>query len=129
MANIKLKNLLICEDAVVAKDGKLSVINIFTEIKSENFPAMHPKLTIISMVTGDNGSYDERIEIISPDNETISKVDGKAEILGPDGSGFLANFINLPFLKEGKFWIKVSIDGSPITSKDDYFILVKKNSK
>lgn len=41
---IKLKNVFVCENAVVAFDGKLSLINLFSEITAKGFPAINQNL-------------------------------------------------------------------------------------
>ena len=130
MENIKLKNLFVCENVIIANDGKFSVINIFDDIKSTGFPAIHPKLTIATIMMLGKGSYNEQIEIVSPNETVIAKVENKVDVTEPNkSSGFLANFINTVFTVEGKYWIRVSIDGKPITFKDEYFISVQKNNK
>mgnify|MGYP001560239814 CR=1 FL=1 len=126
MANIELKNVFVCENALVSLDGKLSLINIFTEITSKGFPAINPKFTILTSIMGTVGPHTEIIEIISPDGSSIAKVEGPADINGPGGNNFLANFINVAFPAEGKYWIKISVDDNPLNKKDENFILAKK---
>jgi hypothetical protein len=128
MANIKLKNIIICENAIASFDGKVSLINIFTEIKSNGFPIINPRFTILVSINGEVGKYKEILEIISPDGSSIAKVEGQVEINGPGGNNFLANFINTVFSIEGKYWIKVSIDGNILNNKDENFILVEKQN-
>lgn len=127
MNNIKLKNLQICEQVIVAFDGKVSIINIFSDINTKGFPAIHPKFCVLVSIKGQISRYKESIEIVSPDEKIIAKVEGEAEIKGEGGNNFIGNFINTPFNMEGKYWIKVMVDGTLLTSKDEHFILVKKS--
>lgn len=127
MNNIKLKNLQICEQVIVAVDGKVSIINIFSDINTKGFPAIHPRFCILVSIKGQIGRYKESIEIVSSDDKTIVKVEGDAEIKGEGGNNFIGNFINIPFNIEGKYWIKVIVDDVLLTSKDEHFILVKKS--
>lgn len=127
MGNIKLKNVYICENVIISFNGQLSLINIIPEITSTAFPAIHPKLTVLVNTLGDEGSYEEKVEIVSVnEGKTIAMVNGKVEVKGPGGNNFIATFINTVFSQEGKYWIKVSINGEPVSNESDYFIQLKK---
>lgn len=129
MSNIKLKNIFICENVVVSFNGQPSLINLISEITSNAFPAIHPKLSILVSITGDNGTTDsEKVEIISVDDKkVIAQVNGKAEIRGAGLSNFVGNFINTVFPKEGKYWIKVMVGADIITNENEHYIMVKKS--
>jgi hypothetical protein len=128
MANIKLKNVFVCENVILSFNGQMSLINLISDISAKNFPAVHPKLTVVIGITGDSGIYDEKIEVVSAiDNKTIALVSGKAEINTVKGNNFIANFLNIVFPQEGKYWIKVSINKEIITNSNDHFIQLKKH--
>lgn len=130
--SIQLKNIFVCENVIVSFNGQPSLINLIAEITSSAFPAMHPKLSILVSVSGENGIYDEEVEIvpIDDDTKTIAKVTGKAEIKDKGTSNFIGNFINTVFPKEGKYWIKVTFkkDGKEeiVTKRDKDYIELKK---
>ena len=126
MAKIKLKNIYICESVIVSFNGQLSLINIIPEITAVAFPAIHLKLTVLVGIAGDEGSYEEKIEIISPNDDVLAIVNGKAEIKGQGGNNFIATFINTQFKESGKYWVRITVDGNILTNKDDHSILVKK---
>ena len=129
MASIELENLVICENAILAQEGKVSLINIFSNINSSSFPAIHPKLVIFTVISGDSGRHTEKIEIVSTsDNQTIAFVESQVDI-GDDGrNNFVANFINTVFPQEGDFWVKVSVDGDVLSSQENqgHLISTKK---
>ena len=121
MANIKLRNIFICENVIVSFNGQPSVINLVSTITSNAFPAMHPKISILVSISGDNGIYDEKIEIVSVDDDKlIAQVNGKAEIKNAGASNFIGNFINTVFPKEGKYWFRVSVSGNILSNKEDH---------
>jgi len=125
--SIKLKNIYICENVIVSFNGQLSLINITQEIISTAFPAMHPKLTVLISTVGEEGTYGEKVEIISLNNdESIASIEGKAEIKSQGGNNFLANFINVIFKEPGRYWIKITIDNNVVTNEKDHSIIVKK---
>ena len=125
--DVKLKFLHICEQTIISSDDKVSIINIFSGISTKGFPVIHPKFCVVANVKGPVGRYKESIEIISPDEKSIIKVEGEIEIKGEGGNNFVGNFINTLFNTEGKYWIKVVVDSAFLTSKDEHFILVKKS--
>lgn len=53
----------ICENVIVAKNGNLSIINIFNQIGAKSFPAVHPIFYIVVGVTGDKGEHDVKVQI------------------------------------------------------------------
>jgi len=127
MSSIKLKNIFVCENVIVSFNGQLSLINLVSEITSTAFPALHPRSTILVSVSGESGSYDEKVEIINlTDDKIIATVSGKIEIKDAGGNNFIASFINIVFPQEGKYWIKVVVDGITLTNKDEHFFNVKK---
>jgi len=123
MADIKLNFLHVCENAFVSQDGKLSIIGIFNQIKADNFPAAHPKLSIVSSVSGGVGKYAEIIEIVSPRAEVIAQVENDIEIQREGGSAnLIASFVNLIFLMSGKYTIRIKINGN-VLSEDNFILL------
>lgn len=124
--SISLKNVAICENVIVGFDGKISLINMFSEVSAKDFPALIPKVTLLISITGDNGPHSETVEILSQDGKVFASVTDKADIQGPGGNNFVANFVNVQFPLEGQYWIKVTVDGQVITNKINHFILVKK---
>ena len=125
MANIKLKSISVGENIIVSSpNGQISVINIVDIITSKGFPALHPKLGVLVRVVGDVGTYQETLEIISVEDEKIiATAKGNIEIKNKDeGNNFAADFVNVPFPKPGKYWLKVSVDGEILTDKSIHFI-------
>ena len=116
-----------CEQVIEARDNKISLINIFSGISTKGFPLIYPRFCVVVNIKGPVGHYRENIEIISPDGKTIVKVNNEIEIKGEGGNNFIGNFINTPFIIEGKYWVKVYVDNDILTNKDEHFILVSKS--
>lgn len=129
MENIKINYVLMCDQVIVDKYGKISIIGIFNKINAKNTPAIHTRFTITTNIMGRPGtSYAEKIEIINlQDNKSIAFVEGKLEFKETGRNNFFGNFINTIFPVFGKYWIKVSIDGEPITDPEKNYVLVEKN--
>lgn len=128
MASIKLKKLFICENVILSFNGQLSLINLISEIQTKGLPAILPKFVILTQSLGDVGSYKEIIEIVSTDiNETVlAKSEAMAEIKDIGGNNFIATFFNVAFPAEGKYWIRVTLDNSVVTKKEEDFVSIKK---
>ena len=129
MTKIKLNYALACDQAIVDTAGKISLIGIFGKIYTQSTPAVHSKFTIAINTLGTPGSsYIQKIEIINlQDNKSIISVEGKIEFKEVGINNFFGNFVNTLFPVFGKYWIKVSVDGEPITDPEkDYFLVEKQ---
>ncbi|MFA5777059.1 MAG: hypothetical protein WC906_01310 [Parcubacteria group bacterium] len=115
MENVKLNFLHVCENASISREGKLSVIGIFNQIRFNRLPAVYPIFFIVVGLTGDEGVYSEEIQIISPDGEIAASVkNDNVEIKENGGStNFLSSFAGFVFSKQGKYSIRVLVDGNP----------------
>ena len=123
MSKFKLDFLHICDQVIVDQDKKISIIGIFNKIKAFGFPAIHPKFSIFTKISGAIGAYKQRIEIISTENNTpMASVIGDFEIKNSEGSIFIGNFINMLFPVEGKYKIKIYIDDT-IVNEGNYIII------
>lgn len=127
MSKFKLNFLHVC-DQVLISEGKASIINIFNIINTKGFPAIAPKFFILSNTSGESGRHEEKIEIISSEDEVVASISNEIELKDDGSNNFVASFVNLLFKKEGKYWIKISMGGDVLTNKDEYYFLVKKIS-
>jgi hypothetical protein len=129
MTNVKLNHALICDQVIVDTSGKISIIGMFNRINTKNTPVVHGKFAIVINTSGNPGeSYLEKIEIINlQDDKSIASVEGKIEFKSAGINNFFGNFVNILFPVFGKYWIKVSINGDPITDPDKNYVLVEKN--
>ncbi len=127
MANVKLNFVHVCEQVLIS-EGKASIIGIFDEIKTDGFPAVHPKFSIISSISGKTGIYTQIIEILTPSGSKLAMVSGQSKIEKDGGkNNFVANFINFVFPEEGKYRITIKIGDEILNESDDANILVGKN--
>ena len=109
----------ICENVLVANNGNLSIINIFNQIISSNFPAIHPVLFIVVGATGDEGEYEVNIEIKKERGEkpvTIQTLPNKMKIPKPPVQGrFFVKFSPLILESAGSYEIIISVAGQTKT--------------
>jgi hypothetical protein len=113
MPNIEITFAHICENVIVANNNNLSVINIFNQVISQNFPALHPKIVIVVGTKGEEGEYPVNIKITKEEesqpmmeikNGTIMKINGDV------GQGrFIATFAPVAFKSSGTYNVDITI--------------------
>ena len=109
----------ICEDVILAKNGNLSIINIFNRINADNFPAIHSKLTVVIGATGEEGKYEVSVQIKKTGEEqpvVMQSLPNKMDIPKFPAQGRL--FINFsPFVikSAGSYEITISVSGQTKT--------------
>ena len=108
----KLNFLIVCETAFPSQEGNLNIIGIFENVFAPNFPAIHPKMTIVFNVSGNIGEYAFDLSIKGPDKkEIIPSVRGGFNIAGQNTKfGFIGNLVNLKFTTEGTYSVDLSIN-------------------
>lgn len=121
MENIKLNFLHICENAFTDEKGRLSVINIFDEIRSKGLPAIHSRFSIVSNISGELREYKQKIKIISPSNKEIVGVEGDIKTTGKNN--FIVNFLNVVFPEIGKYQIQIFVNDEQLPN--DFYIELK----
>lgn len=125
MVDIKLNFLHICENAFLSIDKKISIIGVFNKILANSFPAIHPILFIITNVSGKDGTYLETIEIIAPDETVIAKAENNIVVESNAHANFIARFVNLIFPVEGRYKIKISINGERLSDENDLIVRLR----
>jgi len=127
MEKVKINFVHISENAFFSKDNKLNIIGIFDKVFAINFPAVHPVFAIAVNISGERGTHKIIIEIISPEDKAIVKIEKDVEISQENGmSNFVANLIGIQFPVEGAYKIKVAVDNLT-TNESSHIILEKSN--
>lgn len=125
MGKLKLNFVHVCENAFLSKDNKLNIIGIFNKILSFGFPAIHPKLFIVTNISGELSEFKEAIEIVSPNNKVIVNAENQIKIDENKSANFIAQFVGIPFENEGIYKIRILVDGI-IINEDNFIILRRK---
>jgi hypothetical protein len=126
MTKFKINFFHVC-DQVLVSEGKVSAINIFDAINTRDVPAVYPRFSVLANVSGEPGSWEEKVEIVSPNGELIASVFNTIKIEQNSSNNFIANFINLMFAVDGKYLIKIIVNNETISKEDEHFFLVKKS--
>ncbi len=112
---LKVNFFHVCENALIEQGtGNLSIIGIFENINAQNFPAMHPSMSIVVGFENKNpGIYDVEFEFLD-EKGTILKIPAKINI-GANGRGnFLNKIVGYQIPRELTQKIKLNYEGETI---------------
>ena len=113
MTNVKLNFIIVCDNAFVAQGSNfLNIIGIFDRVSAEKFPAVHPRIIVVTNLTGEVGEYNQIITLKNKlTGEKLAELSGKINInvIGQKAQ-FIGNFFNLVFPSAGEYIFEVSIN-------------------
>ena len=114
---MKIKFAIVCDNAFTDNDGRLNIIQTFEIIRAASFPAIHPKLTVVTKVELE--SKEIAVETISQSTEIVEHNSGKVLIKSEPKEmnvsqkknvQFIAGFIGLKFDKPGEYDVYLVIN-------------------
>ena len=113
MNNVKLNFVIVCDNAFIAQGtNSLNIIGIFDRIGAQKFPAVHPRIVIITNMTGEVGEYTQVITLKNKSTgEKMVELSGKLNInvIGQKAQ-FIGNFFNIVFPSAGEYIFEISIN-------------------
>jgi len=115
---MKLKFIIICDNAFIDQGGKLNIIQSFDNIATPGFPAIHPRLSIVTrweFEEGDDKLIGHKQKLIIAEEKTKETIAEPPE--------YINNIIGLKFDREGLYKIHVYMDGEK--SEDEASFEVK----
>ena len=109
---------IICDDIRQEMGGKLSLMGLFENIYATKFPAIHPRLAIMTEWSEGKGEFEVKTRLLSPDRKTALRETASRITLND------ANFrhrdvsvhLNIEFKSPGTYWIEHFLDGELINS-------------
>ncbi|MEK7078670.1 MAG: hypothetical protein AAB929_01245 [Patescibacteria group bacterium] len=114
---MKIKFAIISESAFTDAEGRLNIIQTFNIIRASSFPAIHPRLAIVTNIELDPkeaaaGTISQSTEIVHNDSEKIlAKSEPVAMKVSQEKNvQFISNFIGLGFDKPGEYYVNLVID-------------------
>ncbi len=115
----KLITLALCDQVITDENGKHSLIGIFGDIFATQFPAVHGHMVVFLMFLNNGVQKSSKLDIqILDDNSNPLNSRIRDHIISFDkdkvGTFGIFNFNNILFTKEGKYIIKVDLDGKNI---------------
>lgn len=109
---------IICDDVRQEIGGKISLMGLFENIYATKFPAIHPRLAIMTEWSEGKGEFEVKTRLLSPDRKTALRETASRITLND------ANFrhrdvsvhLNIEFKSPGTYWIEHFLDGELINS-------------
>ena len=112
----KLRFSFLCDYALVSREGKLSMNGIFENINIRSFPSPHPIMFVVANVGGVNNKDKFTSSLVfSADPEKVIASISSEVVVDPNRNfGFIGQFVNVRYEKEGQYELKFYIDNKEI---------------
>lgn len=104
---------VLCDDVRREVNGKFILIGIFEVIATPQFPSVYGQLHVINRWCNGQGSYRQKVRIVSPENATVTECPESKVELADSGATVTAHsiFQQIPFAMPGRYWVEVLLDG------------------
>jgi hypothetical protein len=103
---------IICDDVRQEVGGKVSLMGLFENIYAVKFPAIHPRLAVVTEWSEGAGEYEIRTRLLSPDRQTVIRETASRITL--NGVNYrhrdVSVHLNVEFKAPGTYWIENSLD-------------------
>jgi hypothetical protein len=113
---------LLADTAIAAGDGKLSVIGIFDQIKSRNYPAIHPQSALVIRLSASPGERGQKkavlVRLIDADGAVLLELESEFQVpekfddpTRPFGLNQIFQFQGLQIPRAGDYSFYVLVNG------------------
>lgn len=110
---------VLCDHALVAQDGKVSLVGIFRNISVSDLPAQHPRMFVVAILGLDAGQHAVAVRLRDPDGHPALAEPPQLNVHS-SGAGQDVNVIvelnNLSFTAYGTHRFDLEVDGRTIGS-------------
>ncbi len=109
---------IICDDVRQEMGGKLSLMGLFENIYAPKFPAVHPRIAILTEWSGGQGEFGIKMRILAPDGKTvIRETNSKMTLSGVNYKHRdVSLHLNVEFKTPGTYWVENYLDEELINS-------------
>ncbi len=121
---------IICDDIRQEMGGKLSLMGLFENIYAPTFPAVHPRLAIISEWSAGQGEFRVRMRIVSPDGKTVIRETQSKISLNSIHYRHrdVSLHLNVELKTPGTYWVENYLDDELINSMPLNVVQVKEQA-
>lgn len=109
---------IICDDVRQELGGKLSLMGLFENIYAAKFPAVHPRIAILTEWSGGQGEFTAKMRIFSPDRKTIIReTTAKMTLSGVNyRHRDVSVHLNVELKTPGTYWVENFLDDELMNS-------------
>jgi hypothetical protein len=119
---------IICDDVRQEVGGKLSLMGLFENIYAAKFPAIHPRLAVVTEWLDGQGEFEAVLRILSPDRKTVLRETSSR--IKMNGGNIkhrdVSLHLNVEFKTPGTYWIENFIDGELVQSVPLNVVLIRE---
>ena len=103
-----LRFTLLCDDVRQELGGKISIMGLFENLYAQKFPALHPRMAMITEWGEGSGEYEVKTLLRSPDRaQVLRETSSKLKLAGPKSRHRdVAVHLNVEFKTPGTYWIE-----------------------
>ncbi len=134
---MELSLALLCERAEERPDGKLEVSGIFHDLFAPGFPAMQEEMILVLVIEWDRrdqGSFNMKAELVSPDGEVGLTVDGKTDVHSPPAhepparTRLIMPVKEVVFPRPGRYHLRVKVKGERLRGPSLHLLETQEGS-
>ncbi len=116
MSAVRLAAL--CDHALVAQDGKVSLLGIFRNISVSGLPAQHPRMYLVCILTLPAGPHTVTVQLLRPDGAPSMPNPPNISVQATAGQdvNVIVELNNLNFAEFGEHQFLVDADGARATT-------------
>jgi Family of unknown function (DUF6941) len=122
--------IIICDDVRQEMGGKISLMGLFENIYATKFPAIHPRLAVVTEWSEGKGDFDVKMRLIAPDRNTVLRETSSKMKLNNVNFRHrdVSLHLNIEFREPGTYWIENLVDDELIHSMPLKVVQVKGQS-
>ncbi len=109
---------IICDDVRQEAGGKLSLMGLFENVYATKFPAIHPRLAVLTEWSGGQGEFMIRMRILAPDRKTVIRETSSRMML--NGVNYrhrdVSVHLNVELKSPGTYWVENFLDDEMMNS-------------
>jgi len=113
-------SVIICDQVFRdERTHKQIIVGTFNEILAPQFPALHPRMTVLFTLTNGKGEYQLGLAVENARTGVpIAKIEGPLSLNDPlQIADFHVEVVNLNLPEPGKYWVCVIINGQTIKQR------------
>ncbi len=119
---------IICDDVRQEAGGKLSLMGLFENVYATKFPAIHPRLAVLTEWSGGQGEFMIRMRILAPDRKTVIRETSSKMML--NGVNYrhrdVSLHLNVELKSPGTYWVENFLDDEMMNSIPFNVVQVKE---
>lgn len=109
----------LCDHALVAQDGKLSLMGIFRNISVSNLPAQHPRMFVVAVLGLEQGAHEVAVHLRDPQGKAAMPHPPEMTVHSSGGNqdvNVIVELNNMSFTVYGQYRFDLDVDGRTVGS-------------